>query len=56
MQNINYVTGYEPFETWKRVKQLEILTHIPEGCTAEIVFPSGKVKTLGQGNHQIREK
>lgn len=53
---IESVSGKITVSIRKRGSKLEILTHIPDGCTAEIVFPSGKIKTLGQGNHQIRER
>ena len=38
----------------RKGKRLEISALVPEGCTAEVVFPSGETKTLEHGWHQVR--
>ena len=37
----------------KGKKKLQISLTVPEGTSAEVVFPSGKTKTLEAGTHQI---
>ncbi|MBO7569366.1 MAG: hypothetical protein J6T11_03330, partial [Bacteroidaceae bacterium] len=37
----------------KGKKKLEISVDVPEGTSAEVVFPNGKTKTLGAGSHQV---
>ncbi|MBQ7527720.1 MAG: hypothetical protein IJT11_08390, partial [Bacteroidaceae bacterium] len=53
---IESVSGKITVSIQKKGKQLEISTLIPEGCTAEVVFPHGKTKTLEQGWHQVKNK
>ena len=52
---IESVSGKITVSILKKGKKLEISTLIPEGCTAQVVFPDGKTKTLEQAWHQVRE-
>ncbi len=51
---IESVSGKITVDIQKKGKQMEISTLVPEGCTAEVVFPNGKTKKLEQGWHQVK--
>ena len=51
---IESVSGKITVSIQKKGKQMEISTLIPEGCTAEVVFPNGKTKKLEQGQHLVK--
>ena len=52
--HVSSVSGEISVNIQRKGKKLQIDVTVPSGTTAEVVFPSGKTKTLQSGTHSIR--
>lgn len=52
--HVSSVSGEISVNIQRKGKKLQIDVTVPSGTTAEVVFPSGKTRTLQSGTHSIR--